>query len=238
MYIHTGLRDNVVPFWASKALRGVYRKYGATKIDYVQENIDHEEPSEDKMIEGLMRLYIQLGYYSDQSEFEEPALDYESLGTWTDFGQLEFVGIDSTLTDQKKWVRYLTYWHDAGKVYIPDACYEQQCKVHVAFHDCTSSADAIARYSQYNSFAASNNIIVVYPETECWADTWHTPIISWNSTNDDLYWNTKKGLYSRAIMAILCRVTSEDESTADCPIGATALASIGFSLLLTMSLLQ
>ena len=237
VYIHTGLLDNVVPFWASRAVRGVYRMLGASKIDYEQEKIGHEDP-ENKMVQGLMRLYIQLGYYSDQSEFEEPAFDYESLGTFTDFAQSEFVGIDSTLPEQKEWVRYLTYWHDAGKIYIPDACYEEQCRVHVTFHDCTSSADAIAQYSQYNNFAASNNIIVVYPETECWAMTWHTPIETWNSTNDDLHWNTQKGLYSRAIMAILCRVTSEDEATAECPIGATALASIGFSLLLTLTVLQ
>ena len=110
--------------------------------------------------------------------------------------------------------------------------------MHIAFHDCVSSASAIAGYSEYNAFAATNNIIVVYPESECWAVDWHTHVLSWNPTNDDNRWNTKDGLYARAIMAIACRVTAEDELTADCPTAATALTSLGFGLLAALTLLQ
>ena len=74
----------------------------------------------------------------------------------------------------------------------------------------------MASYSDYNAFAATNNIIVIYPQTECWAVDWHTPIEGWNETNTDNYWNTKDGLYARALMAIICRATS-DEGTNTCP---------------------
>ena len=67
----------------------------------------------------------------------------------------------------------MTYWHKSGKVYVPDACYENvKCRVHLAFHDCTGTADELAMYSEYNNFAASNNIIIVYPESDCWAAKW------------------------------------------------------------------
>ena len=187
------------------------------------------------MVEALMNLYIKMGWKKDISEFEAPVFDAESLGTFKEFGQDEFVGIDTTLPEEKEWVSYLTYWHESGKIYIPNDCEKEQCKVHIAFHDCGGSADEIAEYSEYNEFAASNKIIMVYPETECWATTWHTKIISWNDTNHDEYWNTKDGLYSRAIMAIICRVTSENEWTSDCPESA-ALYSIGLSLLIALTL--
>ena len=131
-------------------------------------------------------------------------------------------------------MHYLTYWHRKGKVYIPHTCEYDTCKVHIAFHDCISSAEEIASYSEYNNFAASNNIIIVYPESECWATDWHTPLITWNKTNEDSAWNTKDGLYSRAIMAIICRVTTDDEWDNDCPMRASALTSIGLGLLTTM----
>ena len=93
----------VTPFWTQKALRGVYRHYGTTKIDYWQEVIDHSsrQKRQGKMIDGLISLYLQLGYYSDRSAFEEPVFDPLMHGTFTDFSQSEFVGIDSTLPDEK-----------------------------------------------------------------------------------------------------------------------------------------
>ena len=45
---------------------------------------------------------------------------------------------------------------------------------------------------------------------------WDTPIEGWNDTNTDTHWNTKDGLYARALMAIVCRATADEESNS-CP---------------------
>jgi len=53
-------------------------------------------------------------------------------------------------------------------VYVPQQCYQEACKVHVAFHGCGQSAAEIGtRYvvgTGYNPIADNNGIIVLYPQ--------------------------------------------------------------------------
>ncbi len=62
---------------------------------------------------------------------------------------------------------------DKGYVYIPAACTPTtRCRVHVVFHGCKQYAgnpevgDAVPNKGGYNEWAETNNIIVLYPQTE------------------------------------------------------------------------
>jgi hypothetical protein len=72
---------------------------------------------------------------------------------------------------------------NAGYVYVPAACDNEACRVHVVFHGCLQDARAIGkRYVEdtgYNEIADANRIIVIYPQVDasarnpqaCW-DFW------------------------------------------------------------------
>ena len=55
-----------------------------------------------------------------------------------------------------------------GYVYVPAACEKSKCEVHVAFHGCLQSAELVAdvfvKHNGLNSWAESNNIVVIYPQ--------------------------------------------------------------------------
>jgi hypothetical protein len=58
--------------------------------------------------------------------------------------------------------------HGIGYVYVPQSCVEGECRLHVAFHGCKQTLDSIhddfIRDAGYNRWAATNNIVVLYPQ--------------------------------------------------------------------------
>lgn len=58
---------------------------------------------------------------------------------------------------------------DEGYAFIPSACRSGGCKVHVAFHGCRQNAGDVGRRfvdgAGYNAWAASNRLVVLYPQT-------------------------------------------------------------------------
>jgi poly(3-hydroxybutyrate) depolymerase len=58
---------------------------------------------------------------------------------------------------------------DSGYAYIPKSCEAARCRIHVAFHGCRQSVEAIGerfvREAGYNPWADSNRLIVLYPQT-------------------------------------------------------------------------
>jgi poly(3-hydroxybutyrate) depolymerase len=58
---------------------------------------------------------------------------------------------------------------DTGYAYVPAACAGAKCSVHVAFHGCEQSAEAIGerfmREAGYNRWADTNGLIILYPQT-------------------------------------------------------------------------
>ena len=65
-------------------------------------------------------------------------------------------------------------------------------------------------YDGYLELAATNDIILVYPESH-----------RWNAGGDveqaEGAYLTKDGLYPKAFMAMICRLTSASEETSNCP---------------------
>ena len=58
---------------------------------------------------------------------------------------------------------------DEGYAFVPNNCRSGQCRVHVAFHGCRQNAGEVGRRfiegAGYNHWAASNRLIVLYPQT-------------------------------------------------------------------------
>ncbi len=56
-----------------------------------------------------------------------------------------------------------------GAIYIPQACVENKgCRVHVVFHGCSQAREAVddvfITLAGYNRWAASNRLIILYPQ--------------------------------------------------------------------------
>lgn len=102
--------------------------------------------------------------------------------------------------------------HETGHVFIPDDCTAgEQCRLHIAFHGCLQSqffiGDRFFTETGYNRWAASNRIVVLYPQVSasplynpagCW--DW------WGYTNQD-YLN-RDGIQIRSVQAMIDRLTS------------------------------
>lgn len=58
---------------------------------------------------------------------------------------------------------------DEGYAFVPTACRSGGCRIHVVFHGCLQNAGEIGRRfvdgAGYNRWAASNRIVVLYPQT-------------------------------------------------------------------------
>jgi poly(3-hydroxybutyrate) depolymerase len=58
---------------------------------------------------------------------------------------------------------------DSGYAFVPRACETERCRVHVAFHGCRQSVQAVGerfvREAGYNRWADANRLIVLYPQT-------------------------------------------------------------------------
>ncbi len=58
---------------------------------------------------------------------------------------------------------------DSGYAFVPRACATERCRVHVAFHGCRQSVQAVGerfvRDAGYNRWADANRLIVLYPQT-------------------------------------------------------------------------
>ncbi|MGH8619659.1 MAG: extracellular catalytic domain type 2 short-chain-length polyhydroxyalkanoate depolymerase [Burkholderiales bacterium] len=56
-----------------------------------------------------------------------------------------------------------------GYAWVPDACSQQRCRVHVVFHGCRQNAETVGetfvRDAGYNRWASANRMVVLYPQT-------------------------------------------------------------------------
>ncbi len=119
--------------------------------------------------------------------------------------------------DQREFIdsEYTSMSEDAY-VYVPQACLEESCRLHVVFHGCLQGAEVIGDdyYAEtgYNEIADSNNFVMLYPQVEpsrgkplnpqgCW-DFWGYS--SPSSPQPDYF--TRKAPQLRAVRAMVDRL--------------------------------
>ncbi|WP_363345902.1 polyhydroxybutyrate depolymerase [Methylocystis echinoides] len=112
---------------------------------------------------------------------------------------------------------------DAGYAYVPTACAEESCRVHVAFHGCRQQVDAIGdrfyKHAGYNRWADTNHIIVLYPQTISrwgWGWPFYTFNFRWNPNACWDWWgydggeyHTKSGTQIQAIWGMVARLAGK-----------------------------
>jgi poly(3-hydroxybutyrate) depolymerase len=117
---------------------------------------------------------------------------------------------------------YLHSMRDTGFAYIPAACRQAACRVHVAFHGCLQNVDAVGdsfvRHAGYNGWAETNHLIVLYPQTTTrhglgfrqWKFSYVVnPLGCWDWWGyDSANYYRKDGPQMRAVMKMIQRLSS------------------------------
>lgn len=70
--------------------------------------------------------------------------------------------------DQKEFGSDLVGMADYGYVYVPEGCWNMECRVHMVLHGCGMNTDYIGSYlikfAGFNEWAEANSIVIVYPQ--------------------------------------------------------------------------
>lgn len=133
--------------------------------------------------------------------FKDASDDPDRAGMLMPFDQSEFFDAgDATAS-----------LHGVGYVYVPAQCGREVCRVHVAFHGCNQDVDSIQddffHDAGYNRWAATNKIVVLYPQTtqafvnpnRCW-DFWGYSGLDYDNQN---------GTQMRAVKAMVDRLLGQ-----------------------------
>lgn len=170
VWLFSGTRDETVDASVVAALRAFYLRVGVApeRIAFV-----HDRPAGHALVTasaGLACAVTAPPFIND--------CDYDAAGALLAqlLGPLDPpAGAESGRVlrfDQKRFAAgdaHSISLADAGFAYVPRACESARCRVHVAFHGCRQSAEAIGerfvRDAGYNRWADTNRLIVLYPQT-------------------------------------------------------------------------
>lgn len=222
VWLFHGRDDRIVPRATAEALKGVYERLGLRAPQlYIEWNesgrvANHGMPVHQLMGESRFPkrgcgqheppYIVECGYEAAEAllkhlypgPFAEPSDDPHRDGTLLKFDQSEFfTGAENTLG-----------MHRVGYVYVPHTCQGAQCRLHVAFHGCRQDVESIhddfMRDAGYNRWAASNNIVVLYPQAAASSDNPNRCWDFWGYSGRDYY--RQNGRQMRAAKAMVDRL--------------------------------
>jgi hypothetical protein len=97
----------------------------------------------------------------------------------------------------------------AGYLYLPRPCSDEECRLHVAFHGCHQDIESVhddfIRDGGYNRWAATNKIIVLYPQVTRSAANPNGCWDFWGYTDPSNYYG-QSGPQMRAVRAMVDRL--------------------------------
>jgi hypothetical protein len=176
VWLFRGDVDEMVPEGVADALEGVYRQLATDGLVVHRHRAAHGMPVSEIppggrlppracgehrtpfIIEcGFDAAGLMLRHLYPDGLADAPADDHDA-GTLMAFDQSRFFDPgDATVSLAA-----------AGYVYVPEICRTQGCRLHVAFHGCRQSVeavhDAFVRHAGYNGWAAAGRIVVLYPQ--------------------------------------------------------------------------
>jgi poly(3-hydroxybutyrate) depolymerase len=217
VWLFSGSGDTIVPPPVMTALETYYRNYvPASNITFVK-NVpaEHSIPTDSF---GSACSFLGVPFINNCNFDAAGALlnwiygNLQPRNTGTLHGQL-------IAFDQGEFITNPTAHGMAqnGWVYVPDACRQGQCRLHIAFHGCLQYpdmpmpsgpqgkfGDTFARHAGYNEWADSNNIVVLYPQANALLTATRLPRTNPNGCWD--WWGYDDGKYAirngRQMMAV------------------------------------
>jgi hypothetical protein len=172
----------------------VSRFAGESKFP-VRECGQHEPPF---VIQCDYEAAVMLLRHLYPEDFKPASDDPHRDGTLVAFDQSEFFHSPDESTNL----------HGVGYLYVPASCVAGQCRLHVAFHGCNQNADSVhddfIRDTGYNRWAASNNIVVLYPQTKASAANPNRCWDFWGYSGSNYY--NQSGPQMRAVRAMVDRL--------------------------------
>ena len=105
--------------------------------------------------------------------------------------------------------------HERGWLFVPSQCQEApgRCRLHVVFHGCRQSEDfvgeAFVRHTGLNAWAASNDLVVLYPQVRASALSPLNPQACWDWWGySGANYAERGGAQIRAVVAMVERLTA------------------------------
>ncbi|MBM1174569.1 hypothetical protein ACFSM9_12340 [Microvirga arabica] len=198
VWLFRGNGDRIVPISSMEALRGLYQRIGIArdKLVWFAPEQDQVQASHGIPISDLRNValpHVSCGEHKTpfviRCEYEAaghmlrhlyPGSVQEAAENPHDAGSL--LAFDQTAFFDAAQPR--TSLSSVGYVYVPSHCLTEVCRLHVAFHGCRQNVEAVyddfIRDAGYNRWAATNHLIVLYPQAKPWfAD----PLIPGNPAN-------------------------------------------------------
>ncbi|MCV6638566.1 poly(3-hydroxybutyrate) depolymerase [Candidatus Albibeggiatoa sp. nov. NOAA] len=163
-------------------------------------------------------------YNRDGQTLNAPTV--EACGQVISFNQHEFIRAqfkDESKKEQDRMVK-LSSMSEFGFAYIPSGLDPKTCRIHIVFHGCEQGYTEIGSdyflTTGYNQMAATNNMIVLYPQVEksavepfnpkgCW-DFWGYSSV--NPWEPNFY--TQDAIQMKAVIGMLDRLTSTPKNDA------------------------
>ncbi len=216
VYLFSGTRDKTVPPAVMNALNNYYDEFvAAGNIVYVNDiAAGHGMITDDA---GNAQCDTTKPPFVNDCDYDTAGAllthiygdELVSPGEWDNNTLLAF--------DQKEFSDDLqsASLNSTGYVYVPESCRaNERCRLHVALHGCRQHVAAIGDtfYTQagYNEWAATNNIIVLYPQAAPRGNAffpWPNPRGCWDwwgYTGSDFY--NKSSVQLSAIKAMIDRL--------------------------------
>ena len=167
LWFFSGSRDRTVERPVVEAAAQFYALYGAKNIPI------HSRPAGHAMVTetaGTACGTTEPPFINDCDYDAAGALLAQLLGALKPAAAKE--GGRLVAFDQKPFAggnAYALSMADTGYAYVPAACASERCAVHVVFHGCRQSAEAVGerfvREAGYNRWADTNRLIILYPQT-------------------------------------------------------------------------
>jgi hypothetical protein len=222
VWIFRGRKDEIVPQGVVATLRALYQATGinAPRLHFEERSANHgmpvivfppqsrfpkrgcDEHAPPFVIECGFEAAGELLAHLYAGSFDPTPKDPHQNGRLLAFDQTEFGAGDAGAS-----------MSGVGYVYVPTPCQTQPCRLHVAFHGCRQYADSteadrvhddFIRDAGYNSRAAANNLVILYPQATrssanpngCWD--------FWGYSGADYY--GRNGRQMRAVNAMVARL--------------------------------
>ena len=212
IYMFSGKKDTIVWTRVVKKNEDIFRKLGADVITDYSISAEHTFPTDffGNEWSNLGKPYINNCDYKGSKHALDHILD-DNLKPKVDYKE------DSLKSfSQKKYKHGMTHsLADSGMIYVPKACENKECELHIAFHGCAQTINDIGLDYVYGTgflgLAEANDLVILFPQIKtskiyplnpkgCW-DWWgYSEVIPM-----PVQWSfpTNKGVQMRAIREMM-----------------------------------